>query len=159
MPLVACGADADSEAAQEPDEPREPDDADDPIVPVVRETRDVGAVCLSARAEGGTFIQVVLDYCASYCADVEASCSFEVDGSVIHLTASGKEVRDTSGNDCPTACQQITAQCSLPAGLEGTQELRYGDRSTPIELPVEGRRREVLSGSSPSDCAAAPAPQ
>jgi hypothetical protein len=107
----------------------------------------------------GTTIQVVLDSRASYCAEVEATCSVEMIGSVIHLTASGSEVRDTSGADYPTACQPVIAECSLPADLVGARALRYGDRTAPIELPVERPRSEVLPVPSQTACGFAPVPE
>lgn len=118
--------------------------------------RDIGAVCLSPRAAGGSHVQVVLDDCESACAEVRASCEVVIRDGAIEITASAAAiVRDTSA-PCPDECQPVVAACTLPPLSEGAHALAYGERSATVMLPIAEARSEALAGDSSNECNVTP---
>lgn len=108
---------------------------------------DVGAVCLSPRAAGGTHVQTVLTDCIPGCFRTKnASCTVDVMGSVLTLTARGTTDIDLDG-PCPELCIPLVAQCLVPDVRAGSYELVYGERSTTVAVPVSDPRTEVLPGT------------
>jgi len=118
--------------------------------------RDVGAVCVSPRAAGGDHVQVVLDDCASACAEVRGSCEIVVRDGVIELEASGAATVSDASAPCRAECQPVVAACTLPPLSDGAHVLDYADRSTTVTLPVAEARSEVLSDPDTVGCDAAP---
>ena len=105
----------------------------------VRVYKDEGEVCLTRQPGGSTtHIVVVLDECASYCDRVEASCEASVVNGALELHAQGTARTPASpGEDCPTACQPVAAQCELPSVTPGSYELHYKGEVIPVQLPPE----------------------
>jgi hypothetical protein len=104
---------------------------------------DEGAVCLSPRAEGGSHVQVILEECESSCADVRASCSTSVVDGTIVVQAEAIATRELNGIPCPDECKPVEARCTLPELAAGYHEVRYGQRSTGVVLPVSEPRTEI----------------
>jgi len=124
--LVACGSDERKE---------------------VTHYQDVGAVCLFPLSAGGARVQAVLNGCVTACAEVRASCTAKLLEGILELEAEGSSTRTFGGDppdECPAVCQRVEASCALPSVPDGSYELRYGERSTQVELPVASAGAEVL---------------
>lgn len=116
-----------------------------------------GGICLSPRAEGGAHVQVLLSDCVSACAELEASCSVAVEAGVVVVVAEGTTTRDLdSQSDCPDLCLALEASCQLLAQPEGTYELRYGERTVNVQLPLASRIGVLPAGQTDDVCGTVP---
>jgi hypothetical protein len=122
------------------------------LLVLTKQYENEGAVCLSPVSGDDLRIQVVLDECASYCAEVDASCSATVQGDTIQLIGQGWSRAPDARLDCPAACLVVDALCILEDLMPGVYTLRYGSRTTQIELPVRSPQTEVLPGSDQTPC-------
>jgi hypothetical protein len=126
----------------------------------VRQYRNEGTLCLSSQSSGGTHVQAVLTGCGSACARSKASCRAQVREDSIDVEAEGSAITEWSGEppSCPQICVPILASCELPALPDGTYQLRYGDRSATVEIPVTSDRTTPSAESDAGVDAGAEAP-
>jgi hypothetical protein len=125
---------------------------DDAVEVATTRYEDVGGVCFSPRAEGGSHIQVILDACESSCADVRATCDASVvDGSIV-VHAEAVATRELNGIPCPDECQPVEARCTLPELTAGYHEVLYGQRSTGVVLPISEPRTEIIGAPNLNVC-------
>jgi hypothetical protein len=152
MATLACGG----EEAKEPATDQHAQaDAGRPLV-LTRQYANEGAVCMSPVTVDDLRIQVVLDECASYCSEVDASCTASLQGDTIQLIGQGQSVVPDARLDCPAACLVVEARCTLEDVPPGAYTLRYGSRTHPIVLPVPAPQTEVLPGSGQAPCSLRP---
>jgi hypothetical protein len=122
-------------------------------VPLIERYESEGTVCLSAGTNEGLQFHVLLDDCASYCSDVEASCSADRQDGVIDLISTGEAINPDGHLDCPDRCLMVVARCSLAGLAPGPYTLRYGAESAAIELPISVPLTQVFSDDEQASCA------
>ena len=120
---------------------------------------DVGGLCVlgegdaantSYVADASVDVHVVLEDCASGCAsDVMASCSIELDGTSLIVSASGSYHRDPIGAICPAVCVAVEATCTSEPLAAGTYTVEYAGDTTTIVVPSMGAAAEIGSGNCP----------
>src|SRR5262245_6665519 len=101
-----------------------------------RTLEDVGGLCITGAgatentsyvADASVTVHVVLEDCASGCAsDITASCSVELDGSTLSVSASGSYQVPSGGALCPAVCEEIDATCTSEPLAAGTYTVEYG---------------------------------
>lgn len=120
-----------------------------------RTLENVGSVCVMGEQEGDSpetsyvenapvDITVVLDDCLSGCAeDIEASCSIELDGTNLRVSASGTYSVQPGGAVCPAVCVAMTATCTSEPLAAGTYSVEYAGESTTFEVPSMGPPAQI----------------
>jgi hypothetical protein len=82
-------------------------------------------------------INVVLEECANGCAeDVEASCSIEMDGNTLRVSASGS-YREPGSGSCIDVCVVVDAQCESEPLPAGSYTVEYAGESVGFDVPDE----------------------
>jgi hypothetical protein len=152
MVALACGG----EGAEEPaTNQRAHADAGSPVA-LVRQYENQGAVCMSQASGEDLRIQVILDECASYCSEIEASCSASMQGNTIQVIGEGRSTVANGLLDCPAACLVVETRCTLEDVPPGVYTVRYGLQASQIVLPVSAPQTEVLPGDKQASCSARP---
>lgn len=146
--ILACGGDDAKEPAAAQQVQR---DAGPPFV-LTRQYENEGAVCLSSASGDDLRIQVVLDECAIYCSEIEASCGASLRGDTVQLMGQGRSSVADARLDCPDTCLVVEARCTLEDVPPGIYTLRYGSRTTQIELPILSPQIEALPGNDQMPC-------
>lgn len=118
---------------------------------VTRSYTDEGSLCLSPRGAGGSHVQVLIDQCASYCAEVEASCAASIVNGVIIVESEALTSIDRENEVCPDACQPVEVSCLLPELPDGNYELRFGARVATVTMPVPIAGTLVLAARPDAD--------
>jgi hypothetical protein len=109
-----------------------------------------GTVCMSPGPDGETTIQVLVDGCASFCAELEASCSATLLGGTIELTSQGTATVANAQLDCPTACAVVHSRCTLPSVPPGAYVLQHGEMTANIDLPLSSPQTQ-FTGALPGE--------
>jgi hypothetical protein len=116
--------------------------------PLMESQNGEGPDVTTYEADAPVTINVVLEDCASGCVeDIEASCSVELAGTTLSVSASAS-YREPSGiGACPDVCVVIDAQCTSPALPAGTHTVEYAGMSTTFDVPDQREPATLGEGS------------
>lgn len=106
-----------------------------------------GVLCHVDASDGSSDtreLRVVIDQCASYCAEiVEATCEVSRNGADFRVEARATTSRPMDGEPCPTQCKRVEANCNF---------LVPSDSDAAIEFAGEQfAAREIRSEACSSD--------
>ena len=81
-------------------------------------------------------VQVVLNGCASAClSDIETSCTAELSGTDINVSATASYSVPQGDLDCPAVCVLISATCETPALPAEAYTVSYAGDSLVLDVP------------------------